>query len=302
MVVIPIIFKSRPWLKWTLLLPSWVLVFLILIIVSANNELNTLYSDAASLTPELRPPRNQTGALSYTRWDPEQNYRPVYSVCFKNLLAENNNLGIFKTALHKVVKIRGLELRFYRYTSPKVITTTELNHSKSPRTTADSTGRLSATAIPDIPSMPEDITTELSSLIKKIMHRLITPVDGWRVDIDLGNVSEVCVNNFDYKVFHDDDLFFGIQSRRAIASYKRSGIVLRGHVIITTADGSTLETNYVKWDIENQLFTVKGIYVINRNGVKSIGRNICVNTELNNIKPQHAKFKQKEDKQCFAKL
>lgn len=77
---------------------------------------------------------------------------------------------------------------------------------------------------------------------------------------------------------------------------------MRGHVIIKTADGSTLESNRVKWDIENQLFTVKGIYVINHNGVKSIGRNICVDAQLNSIKAQHAKFKQKENQECFAKL
>jgi lipopolysaccharide assembly outer membrane protein LptD (OstA) len=128
-------------------------------------------------------------------------------------------------------------------------------------------------------------------------------VDGWRVtNIDLSNVSEVRINNFDYQVFYEDDLFLSIQSKRAMASYKHSGIVLRGHVIIKTADGSTLESNYVKWDIENQHFTVNGIYVINRNGVKTTGRNISVDAQLNNVKGQNAKVKRKEAEKCFAKL
>lgn len=273
----PIIFKSDRWLKWVLLSALWILSFLILIIISANNELNTLYDDALSHASELRAPKNQIGALSYIRWDPKENYRPVYSVRFKNLLAENNNLGIFKTALHKVVKIRNLQLKFFQYSSQSPIV-------------------LSSSFL-----VLKDTFADVKEL-KKMVAWMKNRSKGWAANIDLGNVSEVRVNNFDYKVFYDDDLFFAVQSKRAIVSYKHSGIVLRGHVIIKTADGSTLESNRVKWDIENQLFTVKGIYVINHNGVKSIGRNICVDAQLNSIKAQHAKFKQKENQECFAKL
>ena len=273
----PIIFKSDQWLKWVLLSALWILSFLILIIISANNELNTLYDDALSHASELRAPKNQIGALSYIRWDPKENYRPVYSVCFKNLLAENNNLGIFKTALHKVVKIRNLQLKFFQYSSQSQIV-------------LSSSFPVSKDALADV--------KELKKMVAWMKNRS----NGWAANIDLGNVSEVRVNNFDYKVFYDDDLFFAVQSKRAMASYKHSGIVLRGHVIIKTADGSTLESNRVKWDIENQLFTVKGIYVINHNGVKSMGRDICVDAQLNSIKAQHAKFKQKENQECFAKL
>lgn len=273
----PIIFKSSRWLKWVLLSALWILSFLILIIISANNELNTLYDDALSHASELRAPKNQIGALSYIRWDPKENYRPVYSVRFKNLLAENNNLGIFKTALHKVVKIRNLQLKFFQYSSQSPIV-------------LSSSFPVSKDALADV--------KELKKMVAWMKNRS----KGWAANIDLGNVSEVRVNNFDYNVFYDNDLFFAIQSKRAIVSYKHSGIVLRGHVIIKTADGSTLESNRVKWDIENQLFTVKGIYVINHNGVKSIGRDICVDAQLNSIKAQHAKFKQKENQGCFAKL
>src|SRR4030042_7020447 len=120
----PIIFKSGLWFRWTLVLALWILSFLILIIVSTNSELNILYNGTASQGPEFRLPKNQIGALSYTRSDPEENYRPVYSVCFKSLRVENNTLGIFETALHKVVKTQDLEIRFYQYTSTKVSATT----------------------------------------------------------------------------------------------------------------------------------------------------------------------------------
>lgn len=259
----------------------WTLSFLILIIFAGTNELNTLYSDFVNCGPELRPPRNQLGAISYIRWDPEENHRPVYSVCFKNLRAENNKLGIFKTALHKVVKIRDLTLESYQYSS----------------------GKTTATTTPDIYPVYEETIADAKALIKQILYKLINPMDGWRVrNIDFGNVSEVHINNFDYKVLYDDELFFAIQSKRATASYKHSGVVLRGHVTIKTADGSTLESNYIKWDIKKQHFSVNGIYVLNRDGVKTTGRDICVNAQLKSVKAQHAKFNQKEEQKCFAKL
>jgi len=275
-----VIFKSNLWLKRTVLVTSWILSFLVLIIVSTNKELNTLYNDAVSPGPELRPIKNQIGTLSYTRWDPEENYRPIYSVHFKNFRAENSNLGIFKTALHKVVKIHGLKLKFYQYSS----------------------GKTTATTTPDIYPVYEETIADAKALIKEVMRKLINPEDGWRVNIDLGNVSEVRINNFDYQVFYEGDLFFSIRSKRAIASYKHSGIVLRGHVIVKTAEGSTLESNYVKWDIENHHFTVNGIYVINRNGVKTTGRNISVDAQLNSVEAQSAKVKRRENQECFAKL
>jgi len=281
MVPISIIFRSRRWLKRGFLLASWILSFLILINFSGNNELNALYNDSTGHKVELKVLKNQIRTLSYTRYDPTENSKPVYSVSFKNLLVENNKVGIFKTALHKVVKIRDLELTFYEYAPSKV----------------------SAGAIPDIYSGPKGATSDEVAFVKNILHKLTTPKDGWRVNrIDLGNVSEVRVNDFDYKVFYDDDFFFGIRSKRAMVSYKHAGIVLRGHVTIKTADGSTLESNYVKWDVKRQHFTVNGVYVLNRDGIQTMGKNINIDAQLNNAVIKRAKFERKEEQKCFAKL
>lgn len=276
----PIISKSSRWLKWTILSSLWILSFLILIVVSINNELNTHYTDLEIHEPDFRVPKNQLGAVSYTRCEPKENYRPIYSVCFKNLRVENNTLGIFKTALHKVMKIKGLKLELCQYSSGNPTTTT-----------------------PDIYPVYGEQIADVKVLIKQIIYKLTSPKDGWRVkNIDIGNVSEVHINNFDYTVLYDDELFFTIQSKKAIVSYKYSGVILRGHVTIKTADGSTLESNYVKWDIEKQHFSVNGIYILNRDGVKTTGKDICVDVQLKNVKAQHAKSQQKEDQECFAKL
>lgn len=268
MVRRPIIHEPRLWFKWSVLLFSWALSILILVIVTGNNESSTLYSDAASTGPALRPPKNQTGAFSYRRWDPEENHRPICFVHFDNFCSENNKLGFFKTALHKVVKIRDLELKFYRYNP----------------------GKATAAATLEIFPIPEDMSTDTRLVVRRIMRRLTTLTDGWRVNnIDLGNVSELRVDNFDYQVFHDGDLFFATQSKRAIVSHGHSEVVLRGHAKITIADGGTLESNYVKWDVQKQHFRVNGVYVLNRGGVMTTGKGICVDAQLNIVGTQIAK-------------
>jgi hypothetical protein len=262
---------TGPWIKRTVFLASWVSLVLILIIVVSNNALNPFYDAAVSSTPELIPPRNQTGAVSYRCWDPKENYRPIYSVCFKNLLAENNNLGVFKTALHKIVKIQGLELEFYRYSSDDVTANEKLRTSP----------------------IPEGLTINSRALIETI-DKLLHRTDGWRINnLDVGGVSEVGINNFDYKLFYDGELFFRVESKRAMVSYKHSGLILRGHAKLSIADGSTLESNYIEWDVKNQYFTVDGRYVLNRGGRVTIGKDICVDDKLNIMQAQIAAPKER---------
>lgn len=266
--------------KWTLLIFWYACGAMVAMIWGVNSPLGMSDSTSRVDISSYKLMKNQIGAFGYTRCDPAKNYRPLSAVYFDELNTTNGQIGFFKTALHKVVKIRDFELKFYHYTSPEV----------------------TASAIPDVCLIHEDITTDVRALFSKITHKLTNPMDGWRVNVDLGNISELRVNNFDYKVFYDGDLFFAIQSKRATASYKHSGIVLRGHVTIQTGDGGTLESNYVEWDVKKQHFNVNGVYVLNRDGIKTMGKDICVDAQLKSVKVQRAKFKQKEIQKCFVKL
>jgi hypothetical protein len=295
------IFKSRTWFKVAILLALWILSILILITFTADNELNKLYHNIVSHGSGLKPLKNQTGGISYTRLDSKENYRPIYSISLKNLRVENSKLGIFKTGLHKVAKIRGLGLSLHRYSSAKVNAATRINNNQSRKKDAVDSKKPFKTNINGISSVPEETITEVKNL-KKIVDKLISPKDGWRTNIDLSNVSEVLVNGFDYKVLYDGHFFFSVESKRLIASSKRSDLELHGHVTIKTAEGNTLESNHIKWDIENQCFTVNGIYVLTRDGVKTMGRGICVDDQLNDVTTQHAKFKRKERQKCLVKL
>ena len=279
------ILEPRPWIKGTALLVWWISSLLVLMSLSADNDLNRLHNQAINHRPELRPLRNEIRGLRYTRWDPQGDYRPIRSVYFENLRVENNDLGIFKTALHKVARIRDLELEFYRHTSRGATLTSASDiHSVGKDTGAGAGGSVFAQ-------------------VRGLLRSLTTPRRGWHIDnIHLSNVSEVYVDDFDYKVFCDGDLHLGIQSRRAIVSYKWSDIFLRGRVTIRTGDGSTLEGNNVKWDVGRQHFSVRGVYVLNRGGTITTGKDICVDAQLNGVKAQDPEVEGKENKECFARL
>lgn len=274
------IHDRRLWLKWGILLTTWLFYMLVFVFVAANKELSKHYYSAAAPEAIPRSPGNQIRNFDYLCCDPKEKLKPVYSVHFTKLCARNSNFGFFKTALHKVVEIQDLKLKFYRYSSDKV---------KSATT-------------PDISGVYEGVISDTTALVNKMV--LLSPnfVDGWNFNnIDLGNVSEVRINNFDYKLFYDKELLFATQSKRATVSHQYSKVVLRGCVKITTADGSTLESNDIQWDVKNGYFYVNGIYVLNRRGIITTGKGICVDTRLENMKSRYAQSERKWQ-ECIAGL
>ena len=66
-------------------------------------------------------------------------------------------------------------------------------------------------------------------------------------------------------------------------------ITLRGHVTITSAAGSTLESNYVKWDIKKQNFIVDGMYFLRRGESRIAGKGIRVDSNQNIMGSKNAK-------------
>ena len=269
------------WIKWGVLLAAWVLCALAFVTVAGNNELSGRDGDLASRRLDLRPRQNELRGFRYRAWDPEEDYSPLFSVRFRSLRAENSNLGFFKTALHKVIKIEDLGLAFYQY----------------------SQGNVTSATPPGVLDVPEAIPADIAALVKSTVRRLATPVDGWRLNssFDVGNVSEIRANNFDCRVFCDEDLQFAAQSKRAIVSYEDSDVILHGHAKITVADGSTLESNKIKWDVKRQYFSAKGVYVLRRRGTITTGKGIRVGAQLESIKGQYAQSERKEQT-CIAGL
>jgi len=167
----------------------------------ADSSVNLTIHD----TPDFYIPSNQIGFCSFVRYDPQNSYVPLYSLTFDQLALDNNNIAIFKSAVHQIVTINNLKLKIFSCT----------NNSAQ-----------------NILSDSESISCGNRKAIQQI-HYLFTSLhsdlDGWKIgnfNIDSTNVSELLVNDFEYEYIKDGVIVLTIQSNRAIASYKCPGLAL----------------------------------------------------------------------------
>jgi hypothetical protein len=199
-----------------------------------------------------------------------------FAASIGSLRAENATLGIFKTAAAKVIKIKDMQLHFCEYPGSSPVTILLAN--ALPEESAGNKTRLNE-ILASVPGKPR--LTELCG------EQFGDTRGYWRANvnnIDLSNTCEVVINNFDCRIFDGDALRLAVQSRRAVADLdKPQQIMLRGHVVITAADGSTLESNHVRWDTKKCYFRTDGTYFLNHNGEKTRGKDICVDSQLNTV-------------------
>jgi hypothetical protein len=277
------------WRKAAILLGLWAaFIPLLMVIAASSSKLNESFppGNPAFEGPDTALPKNQTGHLSYTRWYTNENGRAVCSIRAANLSVENNRLGVFKTGLYKVIRITDLETIFYRYS---------LCPDSSQEVSAACNFKTAGGDLPGLTSiageLPQIQKTKHKDLIALIgaFNGLRQPKDGWRINFDISNTTEILADNFSYKVFEDDKLFFELSSKKAYASYRQSGLLLRGNVTITTADGRNLRCSSLKWDIDKGQFIINGSCVLTNNGIKTVCKNICVDSRLNDIKTKYGK-------------
>ncbi len=261
--------------KWILLLVFWIFSVAVLTLLSLHNSPFQPMADDFS---QCNLTKNEIGPISYVYCDPQNNLRPAYSFSFNNLWFENSELGIFKTASHKRIKIEGLSLRIYSYDK------------------ADKSDPLNSLAF-------VNKKADARALVRGILPRFINSYNGWHInDLNLGYISEIKINDLNYEVLYEDGSYFNIQSKRMSASYRQPEILFYGHVIIKAPDGDTLEANRVKLDIQKKCFIVDGVYVLNHKGAKTAGRGICVDTCLNDANARVSQNYTEDDKRCLAKL
>lgn len=267
------------------LVGCWTGSICLLFILSANNSSNFI-GQKPSLPITFDLPSNQIGAFRFVRYDPEKDNKPYFSFSFDNLLVENNKLGIFKSALHQVVRISNLDFRICQYPENNPITPAKNRSEES---------------LQDLPS-----TKNIFSQARCFIEQFLDKQDSWRIDLNItfANVTELVINNFSYGFFSENDLVLSIQSKRAIASYSGSGLILRGHVIIKTGRGDVLEGNHIKWDLDNNIFNVQGVYALNQNGIIKSGKDVTLDHALNEIIPEQTVkcYQKEEEPKCFAKL
>jgi hypothetical protein len=265
--------RLRP--KLVFLAVSWLCAIGIVVFCSTNYKFNQAGNNIAENTAMPAAHQNGLGGFATWRCDPKANHRPIYSVAFKNFCAENASLGVFKTASHKVVKIEDLQAKFFRYPSDGRFDSAQASPLTAFSTLSD----------------PED-NGHGEMTLAEMLDKFKDTKRPWSLSIDLSNVSEVRLKNLDYQIFDNGTLSLGVQCKRALATYNSPEIILRGYARITAADGSTLESNHIRWDTKKCCFKADGTYFLTRNGKKIRGEDICVDDKLNIVQAQIAALKE----------
>jgi hypothetical protein len=207
---------------------------------------------------EPAPAANETGAFSARRLDPAAGHRPVFCVSWKNMRAENGQVGVFRTALSRTITIDGLQIKSYRY-------------SRAAEDRQD-----------------EDA---LVQTIAGLGCQLQQEFAGMQIEGPLADVShaaKVAVRDLHYSLIRDGQPALDIRCRSAIASAPGLQVVLRGGVIIEAAGGDTLMSNCVLWDAKMNQFSIPGAYSLSRHGVRTNGRGMHCDQQLCPLVTQEA--------------
>ena len=239
--------------------------------------------------PDFLSPKTATTTniiFSYTSCDPTNNGRPVYNINFSDFKTEMGNLGVFKTGMYSIAKLKDLSLTFYDYSA-----------STSSQTADHEFADLN----------PSETQTYIHKPILSLDYLALTIQDKLneldpsllKSNSDMESIAEIFATDFKYRFVFNDKSSCKVTSKRLIASYKDSKVALRGHVTITNAAGKTLQCNRAKWDIQNQMFNIDGFYVIQENGQTQTGNNGSFDFNLNSA--LITKNSLEEKTQCFAK-
>jgi hypothetical protein len=217
------------------------------------------------LPPQSTSPDSALGPMRMTRWDPGQGHRLQVSISLDGMTVEPGNLGLFKTGLFKTVQVRSLRVRRYEYQSDAAAQ----GAGMEPEETA-------------LRVLGLDNPEQAKGLLGTDQEPLRLN-NGMEIRIDRPDISDagqVLVENFDYRIFYEGKPRLSISSKRAVAAWDQSGILLRGGVVVTAADGATLRTNRLQWDPKRKLFAIDGNYLLSRGDSLAAGRNICLDEHL----------------------
>lgn len=206
--------------------------------------------------------KNETGAFVAWRRDSDAGYRPAYKVAFDNLRAENGRLGLFRTASHKVVHIDNLHIEF-------------LQTAESRNAEQEGSIQLGDFCSLFAPPNSKNGGTGLLGVFQELQAER----GQWSVSMDMTNATEVQIRHLDWEIRRDDETVFRARCMRACLHGGSRHVILRGHATVT-ANGTTLESNCIRLDVQNERLVVDGRYVLTRDGQRQFGAGTCFDTHL----------------------
>jgi len=176
---------------------------------------------------------------------------PAYNVICDDLHLENGRFGVFRTASHRVMHIGNLRVTF-----------------SEPATT---------------PGCHESGAAALGAFFSLfaprrgglgLFHELQGPEQGFSITPDSADTTEVHIRGLDWEIRRAETTVFQACCRRAALESGSFEVVLRGHARLTTP-WTTLESNCIRLDMQNNRIVADGPYVLTRDGTKEPGVTNC---------------------------
>jgi hypothetical protein len=215
--------------------------------------------------------KNEISGCRVSVCDPESNRRPLYSIGFRKLRVDKGRIGVFNTALFKVITIEGLKVQLFTYgQDPQVA------QWRWPGATVGAATSSQAT--------PDALRARVVGIQQQILDNLLGELRrtslGCSLQLDVSNTAEVVVKDLDYALVQDGSPQLRIRCHRAMVGKSSSIVELRDGVVITASDGGRLQSGYVQWDVEKGHFAAPGGYILHRGGKPVIGRGFCCDQQL----------------------
>ncbi|MBM4103221.1 MAG: hypothetical protein FJ263_04105 [Planctomycetes bacterium] len=305
------IFVSRKGIqKVVFVFAFWLVSLSVLYVLSSDyNRRSTIDPAVEKVLSSISTHKNELGCCRFEFYDPDSK-NPLGSVAFENLKTDSADLGFFKTAACRAMIIRNLKIDIIGNplsfaSNPKSILA---NNVSSADTAKDQNLKIDAIGNP-LSSVSDSkvISSNNSSsagtfgnwkksFLETVALQTADKDDSLRIPWpDFSHLVQIRVSDFQCRFLEGQNIPLTIQSRKvSIEPGKSAEIILQGHVILQTPQ-AMLESNCVRWDIQNQTFDVQGTYIIHCANQMKKGQGGCFDPALKKIE-QRRTFANKGEK------
>ena len=225
-----------------------------------------LYS--ADTTPTLAG--NETGSFEVYRDTTEAGCPGAYKVACDNLRVGNGATGIFRRASHKVVHIENLDVTFRQPLAGAGVRWQDFCDLFAPECDGGApTGSLG------------------------ILKEIEAQTADWSIPVDLTDATEVRVRDLDWQVCCGGRTVLRVTCKYALLRAAPSGVVLRGHATVTTAE-ATLRSNHIEMNVRDECLVVNGRYMVTRGQHRQTGSAACFDKMLRPLSVARSEIRETE--------
>ncbi len=238
---------------WFVLALTWLCVIAALIVYRYDGRFQTP-ADPTLSSEHFTVGDNEIRGFVAWRREPGDPQRPRYHVSFDRLRSVNGRVGQFRTALTKTVCIDNLNLQLFTYAALPADDATSAAHTA-------------------VPIAPEHY------VLGDAVNSLLDARGNYRLNANLNHTTEVTIRGLDYRLTAEGRPGLAVRCARANI-FDWPQIILRGNATVTADDGTVFQAANIRWNTKNNTFRADGTCLLTRDGVRTIRRDLCVDTRL----------------------